>query len=150
MTDPVTTPQNSERHNYPPVSPHGSSAWTGWIRFAGIMLVVVGFFNVIDGLTAVFRNQVFVPVPSGVLVFDLTTWGWIHVVLGVVQIVIGGGVIAGQRWGLALGVLVAAVNAVTQIVNLPYFPLWALIVIALDCVVIYAIVVHGGEVREET
>jgi hypothetical protein len=149
MTDPVATPKSSGRHHDRAAPPAGSSAWAAWIRFAGIMLVVVGFFNLINGMTALFRNQVFVPVPAGVLVFDLTTWGWVHVVIGVLQIVIGGGVIAGQRWGLALGVLVAAVNAVTQIVNLPYFPLWSLIIIAVDCLVMYGIVVHGGEVAEE-
>jgi len=110
-------------------------------------MLMVGLFNVVTGLTALFRNEVFTVVPGGVLVFDLTTWGWIHIVFGLAQVAVAAGVFAAKGWALTIGVLVALVNAVAQLVALPYAPIWALIVIVLDTVVIYAMIVHGSEVR---
>lgn len=150
MTGPSATssgaPSTGAHHvsSAPPTDP---GPWAGWIWFAGVIMVMVGLFNVVTGLTAIFRNEVFTVVPGGVLVFDLTTWGWIHLIFGLAQVAVAAGLFTAKAWALTVGVLIALVNAVAQLVALPYAPIWALIVIVLDCVVIYAMVVHGSEVR---
>ncbi|MEQ3552099.1 hypothetical protein WIS52_16620 [Pseudonocardia nematodicida] len=123
------------------------SAWVGWIWFAGVMVIMLGLFNLVYGLTAVLHDELFAVIPGGVLLFDLTTWGWVHAILGIAQIAVGAGILRGMRWALVLGVVLAVLNGVAQLIVLPYYPFWALIVIAVDCLVIYAIVVHGGELR---
>lgn len=140
-------PSTTGAHHVPSPAPADPGPWVGWIWFAGVIMVMVGVFNVVTGLTAIVRDEVFAAVPSGVLVFDLTTWGWIHLVFGLAQVAVGAGLFAARGWALTIGVLVAGLNAVAQLVALPFAPLWALIVIVLDCVVIYAMVVHGAEVR---
>lgn len=140
-------PSTTGAHHVSSPPPPDPGPWAGWIWFAGVIMLMVGLFNVVLGLTALFRNEVFTVVPGGVLVFDLTTWGWIHIVLGLVQVAVAAGLFAAKAWALTIGVLIAVVNAVAWVVALPYAPIWALIVIVLDCVVIYAMVVHGAEVR---
>lgn len=128
-------------------APGRPTAWVGWIWFAGLILILVGVFNAIDGLVALFQDRVVVPVPDGLLLFDVTGWGWTHLIIGIAQIVIGAGILAGMRWAMALGFLVAMLNATLQLLSLPLYPLWATIVIVLDIIVIYALVVHGDEAR---
>lgn len=142
-----SAPGTTSAHHLPSPPPADPGPWVGWIWFAAVIMVMVGLFNVVTGLTAILRNQVFTVVPGGVLMFDLTTWGWIHLVFGVLQVAVAAGLFAARAWALTVGVLIAVVNAVAQLVALPYAPLWALIVIVLDCVVVYAMVVHGAEVR---
>lgn len=152
MTGPSATsssaPNTAGAHHISSPPPTDPGPWAGWIWFAAVIMVMVGLFNVVTGLTAIFRNQVFTVVPGGVLVFDLTTWGWIHLIFGLAQIAIAVGLFAAKGWALTFGVIIAGLNAVAQLVALPYAPLWALIVIVLDCVVIYAMIVHGSEVRK--
>lgn len=144
---PSSAPSTAGAHHVSSPAPTDPGPWVGWIWFAAVIMLMVGLFNVITGLTAIFRNQVFTVVPSGVLVFDLTTWGWIHLILGVIQVAVAAGLFTAKVWALVIGVVVAGLNAIAQLVSLPYAPLWALIIIVLDCVVIYAMVVHGSEVR---
>lgn len=151
MTGPSATsqgaPNTAGAHHLSSPAPPDPGPWVGWIWFAAVIMVMVGLFNVVTGLTALIRDEVFTVVPSGVLVFDLTTWGWIHLIFGLVQVAIAVGLFTAKAWALTVGVLIAVVNAVAWLVALPYAPFWALIVIVLDCVVVYAMVVHGAEVR---
>ncbi|MCW0212398.1 MAG: hypothetical protein OJJ54_03490 [Pseudonocardia sp.] len=154
MTEPSTAPSTGPTgarepgaHFVPYDKTAQPSSWVGWIWFAAVIMVMLGLFNLVYGFSAVYRNQVFAEVPSGVLVLDLTSWGWVHIALGVLQLVVGGGLMTGRRWALVLGVVLAVLNAVGQLIALPYHPFWALIIVAVDCLVIYAMVVHGGELR---
>lgn len=124
-----------------------TTAWVGWIAFASVMLFVVGGFNIIDGLAAIFKDEVFVNTSKGALVFDLTAWGWIHVVLGLLQLFVGYALLRGALWARITAVVLVAVNAVEQLAFLGAYPIWAALIIALDVIVIWAIVVHGDEAR---
>jgi hypothetical protein len=119
--------------------------WTGWIKFAAIVFFLVGSFNIINGLVALYRGDLYTVTPNGLLLFDLTGWGWIHLVFGVVQVAVALPLTRGAYWARTTAILLACVNAVTQLTFLPAFPLWAMIVIALDLLVIWAVVVHGDE-----
>ena len=119
--------------------------WVGWIGFAGVMMIMIGFFNIIDGLVALFKNNFYVVGPNGLLVLNLTGWGWVHLVVGVLAVLAGFALFTGADWARVVAVILAAFNAVTQLAFLNAYPVWATIVIALDVVVIWAIVVHGKE-----
>ncbi|MBB5958503.1 hypothetical protein FHS29_005111 [Saccharothrix tamanrassetensis] len=122
------------------------SAWTGWIGFAAIMMMVIGSFNVIEGMVALFEDEYYVAGPDNVLVLDLTGWGWTHLVVGVVVALAGAALLTGAAWARVAAVVFAAVNAVLQLGFVSVQPVWSTIVIALCVVVVWAVVVHGDEV----
>ncbi|MEU6152175.1 hypothetical protein ABZ816_19480 [Actinosynnema sp. NPDC047251] len=129
----------AERAGRPPVD----AAWTGWIAFAGVMMVIIGVFTVIEGLVALFNDQYYVTTDDTVLVFDLTGWGWTHLILGVLIGLTGPALWTGAAWARIATVLFASVNAVAQLAFVGVQPVWSTIVIALNVVVIWAVVVHG-------
>jgi hypothetical protein len=121
------------------------TGWVGWVWFAGIMLITIGVIDVFQGLIALFNDTFAVQVEAGLLVFDLTQWGWIHVILGAVLILTGIGVLGGNMWARVIGIIVVILNLLAQLTVIDVNPWWATIVIILDVLVIYALVVHGGE-----
>ena len=122
------------------------TGWLGWIWFAGIMMIVMGAFNAIEGLVGLFRGEYYVANGEQVIVFDLTTWGWITLLLGVLVVVAGAALLSGSAWARVVTVILAAVNAVAQLAFVSVHPVWSTIVITLCVVVIWAVVVHGNEV----
>lgn len=123
------------------------TAWLGWVWFAAMVLIMVGVFNLIDGLVAVFNADYFVQSPAGPLILNITAWGWVHAVLGALQLAAGGSLLTGARWAIAVAVVLTFVNAVTQLLSVPIYPFWAMLVIVLDVLVIWALLVHGREAR---
>ena len=119
--------------------------WVGWVWFGGMMLVLSGVFNIIDGLVALFRQDYYTIGPRGLLLFNLSGWGWVHLILGVILIVAGFGLFGGATWARAVAVVLASINAVAQLAFLPASPVWSTIVIAVDVLVIWAVTVHGRE-----
>ncbi|MCW2825362.1 MAG: Membrane protein [Aeromicrobium sp.] len=124
------------------------TAWVGWIVFAGMMLMLVGSFHVIQGFVALFRDEVFVVGQKGlVLNVDYTAWGWTHIIGGAIAILVGGCLLAGQMWARIIAVIVAALSAIVNVAFLPAYPIWSVMMIAVDVLVIWAITVHGSEVK---
>jgi vacuolar-type H+-ATPase subunit I/STV1 len=114
----------------------------GWMSFAGIVAFVVGVFNVIDGLVALFRNDYYLVTSQDILVFDFTAWGWIWLVLGAAQIAIGAGLLAGHAWARTTGVVMAVLVAIGQLAFLRAFPVWSVLVIAMCVLIVYALTAH--------
>jgi hypothetical protein len=130
--------------------PPEATGWVGWIIFAGIMMVMLGTFQAIEGLVAIFNDKYFVVPRSGLVVsVDYTTWGWVHLLLGIIVALAGLGVMAGQMWARLVGILVALVSAVVNIAFLAANPVWSTILITVDILVIYALTVHGKETKAE-
>ena len=125
-----------------------ASPWAGWVVFAGTMAIIAGVFNIIQGLVALFDDKYFVVAGGDLLVFDYTAWGWVHLLVGVLMVVIGLGILRGSPWGLVAGVVIAGVNAIVQLGFLAAYPVWSILIIALDVVVIYALIVHGRELAD--
>src|SRR5262245_21884258 len=111
-----------------------TSGWVGWIWFAATMSVLVGAFNIIDGLVALFNDTWFVVGANNLLAFDFTTWGWIHLVIGVLQVIGGVALFGGRTWAQALVCVLVVINAIAQLVFLPAFPVWSTLVIAMDVI----------------
>jgi hypothetical protein len=125
-----------------------ASGWVGWVYFAGIMLLMLGAFQLIEGLTALFNRPYLLVTSRGLLVtVDLATWGWLHLIIAAVALVAGWGVMVGKRWAQVLGIVLAAVSAVVNLTYIAAYPLWSVVVITVDVIVIYALAVHGREVR---
>jgi hypothetical protein len=118
----------------------------GWKSFAGIMLMVVGFLNIMDGLVAITQsNQVKAQVSAQLpLISNVKTWGWIVLIVGIIVILAGFGLLAGSTWARVVGILVASFNLVVQVAWLPHNQLWSFTMIVIDILIIYAIAVHGG------
>ncbi|GAA1313941.1 DUF7144 family membrane protein [Pseudonocardia xinjiangensis] len=115
-------------------------AWrTGLVVFAGTIMIVAGVFQALAGLVALFRNEVYVVGLNYVYSFDVTTWGWIHLVVGILVAVAGAAVLAGQTWGRVVGVALAVVSMLVNFMFIPYYPVWSLLIIALDVFVIWAL-----------
>lgn len=121
------------------------TGWVGWIWFAGMMMIMVGLFNVMNGLLAIVDDTHYIAAGQRLLMFDSTGWGWVHLIIGLVVVVTGIALAVGQPWARIAGVVLVMLNAFTQMAWIAYNPWWSLIVIAIDVLIIYAIIVHGRE-----
>ena len=138
------TPGNSRTGNAQPPGGGGSAAATAGLLFAGVILVINGALGVLQGIAAIAKDTVYASGLHYVYKFNVTSWGWIHVVLGVALAVVGLSLMTGATWARWAGVLIASVSLTLQFMFLPYYPLWAIIVIALDFFVIWALVAYRG------
>lgn len=123
------------------------TAWVGWIWFAALMMMLLGFFSALYGLVALLDDDYYVVGAQGLLVFDLTQWGWIHLILGLAAMVTGFALRRGAMWARVLAVVIASVNAIAQFTFMSAHPWWAAIAIVFDVLVIWAVIRHGGEMQ---
>jgi hypothetical protein len=122
------------------------SAGSGWVLFAGTMLIMLSVLNGIDGIAAVSNSKFFTQNATYIL-SDLNTWGWVLIAIATVQGLTGIGVwlqVKGVRW---IGVAIAGLNAIVQLVFIPAYPFWSLALFTLDILVIYGLVAHGARTR---
>jgi hypothetical protein len=120
----------------------------GFILFAAIMMLMVGVFQALQGLIAIFENEFYVQTRNYLFEFDATTWGWIHLVIGLLVAFAGWGLLSGQTWARVVGITLAALSATANFLFIPYYPFWSLLIIAVDIFVIWALTAHGREYRE--
>jgi hypothetical protein len=122
------------------------ASWVvGLSLFAGIMMIVTGVFNAVEGLVALFRNDVYVATPRYVFAFDLTAWGWIQLILGLIVLAAGCGVVTGRIWGRVVGIAIALLSMIVNFLFIPYYPVWSLLIIALNVFVIWALCVFNRD-----
>jgi hypothetical protein len=131
-----------------PASSDRVTGWVGWVLFAAVILFTAGFINIIEGLVALFKDEYYLVRPSGLIVqVDYTTWGWVLLVFGILLVLVGYGVAVGQTWARVSGVILACLNAVVNLGFISAYPLWIVLVISLDVIVVYALIVHGREAK---
>ena len=124
-------------------------AWAeGLTVFAAALLITVGIFQALQGLAAIINDQRFVVTGEYIYKFDTTTWGWIHLILGLVAIGLGIALIMGQTWSLIVALVVVILQAVAQFMWLPYYPVWAIVIIVLDIAILWALVVQLGRPKQ--
>jgi hypothetical protein len=128
-----------------PDTTRGVRGPTGWVIFAGSIMVIVGFLNFFYGLAAILNDEVVVVGGHGAIIADLTTWGWVTLVVAVVLVLTGFGLFSGAEWARVVGVLIVGLNAIEQVWIFPAAPLWAFIVILLDVIIIYNLTARWGE-----
>lgn len=113
----------------------------GWRAFAGIVFYLVGVFNVIGGLAAIFKEDFFVAADDQLLVVNYQAWGWFLFILGIVQLIVGAGILRDRGWARLAGVLLSLLSAMMHIAFLVAFPIYGLVSIALAIAVVYGLVV---------
>ena len=132
------------------MSQNEPSGWAiGWALFAAVMLITVGCFQVISGIAAIAEDDVYVQAPNYILELDVTTWGWIHLLLGAILILSGLGIMTGNVVARSVGVLVASLSMIANFAFIPWYPLGSIAVIAVDVAVIWALTAHGRDVVAE-
>ncbi|MFG1990898.1 hypothetical protein ACGFJ7_13075 [Actinoplanes sp. NPDC048988] len=124
------------------------TAWVGVVIFAAVMLLLMGGFQIMEGIVAIFRDDYYLTTSRGlVLTLDYTAWGWTHLIIGLIAVGTGIGIFAGQTWARVVGIIIASVSALANAAFLPAYPIWCAILIAIDVLIIYALAVHGREVK---
>jgi len=125
--------------------------WAGWIAFAGWLMVIIAAIDFFEGLIAVIRDQYFLFGPNQVIVFDMTKWGWIMMIWGIILGLGGLGLLSGATWARWFTIVVASINILGQLGSFgnAAYPLWSLTSLALTLVVLYALIVRWGPAQEE-
>lgn len=118
----------------------------GLTMFAAVMLMIAGILDIFRGVMGIARNDVFVTTPDYVFQFDLTGWGWVHLILGAIAVIISLGLFQASMWARAGGVAIAALIIIANFLSLPYYPVWAVVMIAFSGFIIWALCV----VRRDT
>lgn len=136
----------SNVQNQPSRAPSGAAV--GLTVFAGALMIMVGVFHAIQGLVALFNDEFYVVGQEWTFKFDLTQWGWIHLLGGIIVALAGFALFTGAVWARVVGVIVVGVSAVVNFMWLPYYPVWGIVIIALDIFIIWALTVHGRDVAQ--
>jgi hypothetical protein len=140
----TTTPPPSGAPNNR-ATPARQSLAGGLTLFAGVVLITVGAFQFFQGLAAVLKGDFYVIAPENIYEFSVGGWGWVHLLLGIGLAVTGYFILAGRTWAKVLGIAVAAVSAVSNFLFIPYYTLWAVVIIALDVAVIWALTTYRAQ-----
>ena len=113
--------------------------------FGGTVLATVGLFQFFEGLSAVLNDDVYVRTPNYIYEFDLTAWGWLHLIVGIVAVGVGIAVLMGQSWAMFVGIVMATLSLLMQFLFIPWQPIWALVIIAVNMAVIWALATRLGD-----
>ena len=125
-----------------------SGGAVGLILFAAIMMIMVGCFQAFEGLVAIFNDTFYVATRNYIFQFDATTWGWIHLVIGLLVAFAGWGLLSGRTWARVVALTLAVLSALANFLFIPYYPFWSLLLITLNIFVIWAVAAHGGAMRD--
>jgi hypothetical protein len=127
------------------------TGWTGWVVFASVMMFLLGAFQVIQGLVALFDEGFYLVTRGGLVVdVDYNVWGTVHLILGVLLLLSGGGVLTGNLAARTVGVILAGLSALVNLVFIGAYPIWSIVIITVDVLVIYALTVHGRELHDSS
>ena len=123
------------------------TGWTGWVVFAAVLMVVAGGIWAIQGLIAVFNDNLVIFGTEGAILLDVTGWGWIHIILGALLVLAGILVLRGNMFGRINAVILAMLSIIGNFVWMPDYPVWASEIITLDVFILYAVIIHGREMK---
>lgn len=121
---------------------------SGWVTFAAVMLLIGGTLAILEGVTAIAKDDVLVVTPNYAYKADLTTWGWLHLALGIALVLAGAALFKGALWARMVAVVVAGFSMIANFMWLPHYPLWSLTIIAIDALVIWAVCTSGSRHSE--
>jgi hypothetical protein len=117
---------------------------SGWVTFAGVLMIVAGFFHAITGLVAILKPELYVATENHLFAFDYTQWGWVHLIFGAILIFSAASLYGGRLWGRVVAITMATVSAVINFGFIWAYPLWSIMIIVMDMVIIYSVAMYGG------
>ncbi len=126
-----------------------SGVAVGFTYFAAIMMMLSGGFEILQGLSAIIKKNLYVVNKDYIYKINVNGWGWIHLILGVIVLLAGIALLGGALWARIVGIAMAALIAIANFLWLPYYPVWAIVLIALNVVVIWALAAHGRDVAAD-
>jgi hypothetical protein len=126
-----------------------SGAWAGLVVFAGCMMLVISMFNIIEGIVALVDDERVVVTPNRFIVVDLTSWGWTLLLFGLLMLATGVGLLVGQTWARITAIVLVGLHAVWQVMSLGAYPVWSLLMIALDVFVLFALTARWSDAVSE-
>jgi hypothetical protein len=132
----MATPQSDYENSTKRMVAYGATA------FAGVMLATVGVFQILQGISAIAKDDIYVSGINYVYKLNVQGWGWIHLLIGAIAVAVAIGILMGQTWGRIAGIAIAALSALTNFAFLPYTPVWTLIIIAFNAFIIWALCVQ--------
>jgi hypothetical protein len=124
-----------------------TTGWTGWVVFAGVMMVIGGALWALQGFIAVIKGDLVIFGDEGALFLNVTGWGWVHMILGLLLLLSGVLVMRGNMFGRTMAVFLVILSIIINFIWLPVYPVWAIIVIVIDVFILYAVIVHGREMK---
>ena len=131
----------------PRPTPSSSDQWSSsFAMAAGVLMIVAGLWGVLTGVTAVLHDDLYLTTPEYTYRFDTTAWGWVHIIIGGLLALIGLAVIQGMNWARSAGIAVATISLIVNFGFIPYYPVWSILIIALDVVVIWALAAYPRRV----
>lgn len=119
----------------------------GWLLFASIMIAIAGALNIVWGIAAIGKSKFFTQNATYIL-SDLNTWGWIVLIIGVLELFAAYSIMVGGRYGRWLGIAVASVNSIAALLSISAYPFWALCLFGIDILIIYGLAAYGGQRRD--
>jgi hypothetical protein len=125
-----------------------SGVAVGWISFAGILLIIGGSFAMLAGLAGIINPDTFVVTKDNLLKVSTTTWGWWHLIVGAIVFFSGFGVFMGNVLARTIGVIAAIVSMISAFVYMPIYPVWGILIVAMDFAIIWALTVHGRDIQK--
>lgn len=124
-----------------------TSGWAvGWTTYAAVWMWILGFFHAMAGFVGILEDELYAVTPNYVFQLDVTTWGWIHLIMGIVVFIAGFAVFSGAVWARTIGVILSVLSTLSTFAWLPWYPLWGLVMITANVFVIWALTVHGRDV----
>ena len=124
-----------------------TTGWVGWGIFAATMMIIGGALNAFYGIIAAVNDDWVVWTNRGAVYLDISEWAWVHIIVGGLVVLAGIGVLSGNVLARTVGVVLAGISMLTNFFFLPVYPLWSLVVITIDALVIWALTAHGRELR---
>jgi hypothetical protein len=137
---------NASQNRSPSRDPSGWAV--GFTIFAAVMMIMAGAWQALQGLIAIFENEFYVQTRNYLFEFDATTWGWIHLVLGLLVAFAGWGLLSGRTWARVVAITLAALSATANFLFIPYYPFWSILIVAVNILVIWALTAHGRQYKE--
>jgi hypothetical protein len=124
-----------------------SSGWIGLVLFASVMLLVAGAVNFIEGIAALVSDREVVLSEDGIYLLNVTAWGWTLLIFGLIMLAVGIGLLQGQSWARVAGIVIVGLHAAAQVLWIGAYPVWSILMIALDTVILFALTAHWADVR---
>ena len=126
-----------------------SRAGTGWVFFAAIMMTVLGIFGIFEGLAAIVKSGFYHVPPNYYISINAKGWGWIHLIISIIVVLAGFALFQGATWARVVGIILASLSAIANFLFIPVYPIWSLLIITIDIVVIWALAAHGGALARD-
>lgn len=127
---------------------NGPTGWVGWAYFASFMMMLLGALQAIAGLTGIFKDNYYVVTQSHLIAFNFKTWGWINLILGIIIFMAGLELLRGATWARVIAVILAIMSFIANMSFVNAYPVWSIIMMIVDAMIIYALTVHGAELKE--